>query len=188
MYCSHIYSCGTFEDHSLICFDYINNDAYKFNESNQITKALANVTDIVDGSYCKERVMEFLCNYFFPQCKNDTNIVPICQSSCNEYLMTGICADHLLNVLTTLNTSDYHNIPVDELSPNDCHPPYNVTVSDDDCIVLTSGYTYMCVCLSVCVYDVCLCLCVCSLLGKEMNMNPYQLVSHQEVINFRHAI
>ena len=132
-----MYRCEKFEDHSSICFDYINDNFRVVNQSNHITSVLANVTDVVNGSYCRERVMEFLCNYFFPQCENDTSIVPICQSSCIEYLMTGICADHLLNVLTTLNTDDYHDIPVDGY--NDCNPPYDVTVSDN-CTVLTGRY------------------------------------------------
>ena len=135
------HSCRTLEDQSSICFDYISDDIYNFNQSNQITTELTNVTDIVNGSYCRERVMDFLCNYFFPRCNNDTEVVPICQSSCSEYLVTGICAVHLHNVLTTLNTSGYHSIPMNELLYNNCYPPYNTTVSDN-CIVLTGGYTY----------------------------------------------
>ena len=129
--------CEKFEDHSSVCFDYINDNVRVVNQSSYISAALANVIDIVNGSYCRERVMELLCNYFFPRCEHDTEVVPICQSSCNEYLMTGICVDHLLNVLTTLNAS---NVPVDGLFHNNCYSPYNVTVSDN-CTVLAGTYT-----------------------------------------------
>ena len=112
---------------------------YNFNQSNQITAALANVTDTVNGIYCKDRVTEFLCSYFFPQCDNNTKIVPICEPSCNEYLLTGICVIHLSSVLNILNTSDYHIMPVDKLLDDDCSPPYNITFSDN-CNNLTSRY------------------------------------------------
>ena len=85
--------------------------------------------------------MEFLCNYFFPRCEHDTEVAPLCQSSCNEYLLTGFCAHHLLNVLSKLNTNDYNNISVDGLLQNDCYPPYDVPVSDN-CTVLTGTTTY----------------------------------------------
>ena len=57
--------CEKFEDHSSVCFDYINDNVRVVNQSSYISAALANVIDIVNGSYCRERVMEFLCNYFF---------------------------------------------------------------------------------------------------------------------------
>ena len=118
-----------------MCFTYIKNDAYNFTQSNQIITALGSVIDIVNGNYCKERVTEFLCNYFFPQCE-DANITPICEQSCNEYLITGICADYLLNVLTLLNTMDYLNVSVNGLLQNNCSPPYDITVSNN-CTRLT---------------------------------------------------
>ena len=92
---------------------------------------------MVNGSYCKERVTEFLCNYYFPQCE-DANIIPICEQSCTEYLITGICADHLLNVLTVLNTMGYLNVSVNGLLQNNvnCSPPYDITVSNN-CTALT---------------------------------------------------
>ena len=124
-----------------MCFNYTSNGIYTYNQSNQITTALANAIEIINGSYCREKVMEFLCYYFFPPCENDTSdIVPICEQSCNEHLITGICASHLLNVLTTLNSTDYVNVSVDRLIQEDCPPPHDITVSDN-CTLLTSGYT-----------------------------------------------
>ena len=111
---------------------------YTFNQSNQIITALENVIDTVNQSYCKERVAEFLCNYFFPHCE-DGYITPICEHSCNEYLITGICVNHLFNVLTTLNTMDYLNVSLNGLPQNKCSPPYSATVSNN-CTVLTSEY------------------------------------------------
>ena len=84
--------------------------------------------------------MEFLCYYFFPQCENNTNIVPICEQSCNEHLLSGICVDHLLNVLNVLNIMDYPNMSVDRLLQKDCYPPYDMTVSNN-CTTLTGECT-----------------------------------------------
>ena len=96
---------------------------------------------MVNGSYCRDRVMEFLCNYFYPQCDNYTNIVPICEISCDKHLATGICANHLHNILTILDGKNHLNVSVDRLVQNSCSPPYNATVSDD-CHLLTSEYIY----------------------------------------------
>ena len=86
--------------------------------------------------------MEFLCNYYFPHCENDTKIVPICDQSCTEHLRSGICANHVLNVLTVLNTADYPNISVDGLLQYNCSPPYNVAHTDD-CNALTGWCTWI---------------------------------------------
>ena len=115
------------------CFSYASEGVRQSNE-HEITTALANVIHTVNGSYCRERVMEFLCYYFFPQCENDTSVVPICEHSCKEYLITGICAHHLFNALTVLNT--HPNVSVNRLLQKDCSPPYDVTVSNN-CNVLT---------------------------------------------------
>ena len=136
-----LYRCRKFEDQSSTCSTYIKNDVYNFTQSNQIIATLGSVIDIVNGSYCRERVTEFLCNYFFPQCE-DTNIIPICEQSCNEYLITGICADHLLNVLTALNTMDYLNESLNGLLQNNCSFPNDTTVSNN-CTVLTSKCTVL---------------------------------------------
>ena len=145
-----ILNCGTFEDQSSICFDYLSNDdvlVHNFNQSSNITTALASVIDVVNGNYCRDKVMEFLCKYFFPQCDNDTDIIPICKQSCSEYLMTGVCANHLLNVLTLLNAEDYLNMSVDGLLHDDCSPLYNLTVSDS-CTLLKGVYIH-CNCILV---------------------------------------
>ena len=115
---------------------YIKNDVFTFAQSNQIIAALESVIDTVNGNYCEERVTEFLCNYFFPHCE-DGYITPICEHSCNEYLITGICVNHLLNVLTILNSMDYVNVSLNELLQNNCSPPYNTTFSNN-CTTLTS--------------------------------------------------
>ena len=80
--------------------------------------------------------MELLCNYFFPQCDVDNNIVPICNSSCSEYLHTGICAGHIITLLNDLNSENYSNMSVDKLLQRDCSPPYNLSISED-CVNLT---------------------------------------------------
>ena len=81
--------------------------------------------------------MEFLCEYLFPQCDSDTNIIPICEQSCNEYLVTGICANHMHNVLITFNNAtDYPNVSVNRLLQNNCSPPLDVKVSNN-CTALT---------------------------------------------------
>ena len=80
--------------------------------------------------------MELLCNYFFPQCDVDNNIVPICNSSCSEYLHTGICAGHIITLLNDLNSENYSNMSVDKLLQRDCSPRYNLSISED-CVNLT---------------------------------------------------
>ena len=134
-----ICSCKKFEDHSSICFGYVNDDVYDHNQSNQINNALANVISTVNGSYCRQRATEFLCNYYFPHCENDTNIASICNESCTEYLLTGICAADIINtidLLNELNDESYHNVSVNGY---DCSPPYNVTLSNN-CVNLTGKY------------------------------------------------
>ena len=131
-----ICSCKKFEDRSSVCFGYVNDYVYDHNQSNQINNALANVINTVNGSYCRQRATEFLCNYYFPHCENDTSIVPICNESCTEYLLAGICATDIINtidLLNELNDEGYHNVSVNEY---DCSPPYNVTLSNN-CANLT---------------------------------------------------
>ena len=86
--------------------------------------------------------MEFLCYYFFPHCENYTSIVPICELSCDIYLTTGICANHLHNVLTALDAINHLNLSVNGLLQNNCSPPYSTTVSNN-CTLLTSKYAYI---------------------------------------------
>ena len=113
---------------------------YNSNQSSQLAAAL-NATVKVIGSYCRDRSMELLCNYFFPQCMSD-NIVPICSSSCSEYLHTGICFDHIFALLIDLNnTENYPNVSVDNLLQLYCSPPYNLSISED-CVNLT-GIVYI---------------------------------------------
>ena len=131
-------SCGTFENQSSICFSYVNNDVYNHNQSNQITKALENVINIVNGSYCRERITEFLCNYYFPHCENNANITPICEQSCYEYLYTGICRSHFFNLLNALIDGNYLNISENTLLH--CSLPYNITFSNN-CTLLTGKHT-----------------------------------------------
>lgn len=127
----------------MICFNYTSNGINSFNQSNQINTLLTNViTDIVNGSYCKERIMEFLCYYLFPQCDSDNNIIPICEQFCNEYLLTGICVDYMHDVLIALNATDFPNVSVDRLLQNDCSPPHDVNVSDN-CAVLTGWHIWL---------------------------------------------
>ena len=135
-----LFSCGTFENQSSICFSYVNNDVHNRNQSNQITKALANVINIVNGSYCRERITEFLCNYYFPHCEDNANITPICEQSCSEYLLTGICANHFFNLLNALNDRNYPNVSVNRLLQYNCSPPYDITVSNN-CTLLTGKHT-----------------------------------------------
>ena len=107
---------------------------YNSNQSSHLAAAL-NATVTINGSYCRDRAMELLCNYFFPQCVNDS-IVPICSSSCLEYLNTGICVDHIISLLNDLSIGNYPNVSVDKLLQHDCSPPYNLSISED-CVNLT---------------------------------------------------
>ena len=134
-------SCGTIEKSS-ICFNYVNNDVHNYNQSSQITGALENVINIVNGSYCRERITEFLCNYYFPHCENNANITPICEQSCSEYLLTGFCVDHFFNLLNALNDSNYPNVSdsVNGLLQYECSPPYDITISNN-CTLLTGKQT-----------------------------------------------
>ena len=134
-----LYSCGRFEDQSLICSSIVNGDVYSYNQPNQISEALVNVINTVNGSYCRQRATEFLCNYYFPRCENNANIVPICDQSCSEYLRTGICASDIVNLLNKLNDESYPNISVNGLLENNCSPPYDVTLSNS-CANLTGKY------------------------------------------------
>jgi len=123
--------CTSYEDQSTKCTNYSFNDVYNFPEkSNQIATILMNVTSIVSGSFCRDRVLEFLCNYLLPPCENDLP-VPICSESCDEYLTTGICVEDLQNVLRLLMTRGYLNTTMDELIEDDCFPPLNVPASDN---------------------------------------------------------
>ena len=138
-YIMFLYSCKKFDDHSSICFGYVNSDIHDHSQSNKISNALVNVINTIDGSYCRQRATEFLCNYYFPHCKNDTNIIPICNQSCTEYLLTGICATDIndaTDLLNELNDESYHNVSVNEYN---CSPPYNVTL-DNNCANLTGEY------------------------------------------------
>lgn len=123
------------------CSNYINDGDMYYN-SNQLEHltAVLKTTDMVIGSYCRDRAMELLCNYFLPRCVNDTDIiVPICEISCSEYLSTGICFGHINTLLRALNnTENYLNVSVDQLLQSDCSPPYNLSVSKD-CIRLTGN-------------------------------------------------
>ena len=135
-------SCQPLNHQLSQCSNYINDGDvyYNSNQSSHLAAAL-NATVTVIGSYCRDRAMELLCNYFFPQCVND-NIVPICSSSCSEYLHTGICVGHMLALLNDLNnTENYPNVSVDKLlqRASDCSPSYNVSVSKD-CVNLTGKF------------------------------------------------
>ena len=132
-------SCGRFEDQSLICFSNVNVDVYNYNQPNLINEALANVINTINGSYCRQRATEFLCNYYFPHCENKTKIVSICDQSCSEYLRTGICANHIVDLVNKLNGENYPNISVNGLLKNNCSPPYDVTLSNN-CANLTGKY------------------------------------------------
>jgi len=132
-------SCGKFEDQSSICFGHVNDDVYNHNQSNQISNALANVINTVNGSYCRQRAAEFLCNYYFPHCENSINIVPICNGSCTEYLLTGICVTDIINTIDLLNEDyeSYRNVLVDELLENECSSPYDGIPLSNSCAILT---------------------------------------------------
>jgi len=116
-------SCAPFEIQSTKCTNYSFNGVHNFpDQSSQITTILMNVTSIVNGSFCRDRVLEFLCNYLLPPCENNLP-VPICSESCDEYLTTGICVEDLQNVLRLLMTEGYLNTTVDELIAVDCSLP-----------------------------------------------------------------
>ena len=120
----------------LDCANYTKGDVcYHSNQSSFIVTSLVNSISVANGSYCREKVMEFLCNYYFPPCKSDTGlVVPICTHSCMEHNTTGICAVHLHNVLMSLMTH-YPSIP--SVVDVQCSPPYGVPVSGEDCVTLT---------------------------------------------------
>ena len=122
------------------CSNYINDgDVYYNSDQSSHLAAALNATVTIVGSYCRDRAMELLCNYFFPQCVND-DIVPICSSSCSEYLYTGICFSHILTLLSEINnTGNYPNVSVDKLLQRDCSPPYNLSVSEN-CVTLTGKF------------------------------------------------
>ena len=142
--------CDQFEEQSTKCANYTFNDVYNFpDQSSQITTILMNVTSIVSGSFCRDRVLEFLCNYLFPSCENSL-LVPICNNSCSEYLTSGICVEDLQNVLTLLTTGGYLNATVDELIEDDCFLLYNVPVSNN-CNDLTCEWDLVSVCILLCV-------------------------------------
>ena len=139
----YVYSSCQPLNHQLSeCNKYIDGDVYyDTNQSDRLVAAL-NATDIVIGSYCRDRAMEFLCNYFFPPCvNNNTNniINPICSNSCSEYLVTGICVGHMNALLLELNdTEKYPNVSVNKLWQRDCSPPYNLFISEN-CVNLTGN-------------------------------------------------
>ena len=111
---------------------------YNSDQSSHLAAALNATVNATIGNYCRDRAMELLCNYFFPQCVND-NIVPICSSSCSEYLNTGICVGHIISLLNDLSIGNYPNVSVDKLLQRDCSPIYNVSVNED-CVNLTGIY------------------------------------------------
>ena len=125
-------SCQPLNHQLSQCSNYVNDgDVYYSSDQSSHLAAALNATVTVIGSYCRDRAMELLCNYFFPQCVNN-NIVPICSSS----------VGHMLALLTDLsNTENYPNVSVDKLLQRDCSPPYNLSVSED-CVTLTGKVCY----------------------------------------------
>ena len=137
--CYVISSCTSFEDQSTKCSNYTFSDVYNFpNQSSQITTILMSVTSTVSGSFCRDRVLEFLCNSLFPSCENNI-IIPICSNSCFEYLRSGICVEDLRNVLNLLIVDGYLNTSVDEMIEDDCSLPHNIPVSNN-CTNLTGEW------------------------------------------------
>ena len=92
------------------------------------------------GSSCRDRVLEFLCNYLLRPCENDLAL-PICNQSCSEYLISGICVEEMRNALSLLTNNVLFNISVEELLPINCMlPPELVRVDNSRCNKLTDEY------------------------------------------------
>ena len=72
------------------------------NQSDQFTIIVHNYTYQIDGSYCSDRVIEFLCYNYYPPC-NGSQVTPLCEQSCVDYfIVENICTKHLQNVLQTI--------------------------------------------------------------------------------------
>ena len=88
-------SCQPLNHQLSQCSNYINDgDVYYSSDQSSHLAAALNATVIVIGSYCSDRAMELLCNYFFPQCVNN-NIIPICSSSCSVFTYWNLCWSHV---------------------------------------------------------------------------------------------
>ncbi|XP_065919836.1 tyrosine-protein kinase receptor TYRO3-like isoform X4 [Dysidea avara] len=89
-------------------------------------------------SFCRDRVLEFLCNYLLPPCENNLAL-PICNKSCSEYLISGICVEHMRRALSSLTNNVFFNISVEELLQSNCIlPPELIGVNNSHCNNLTT--------------------------------------------------
>jgi len=89
-------------------------------------------------SFCRDRVLEFLCNYLLPPCENDLAL-PICNKSCYDYLISGICVEDLQNTLSLLTNNIFFNISVEELLQNNCTLP-SIPTNYSNCNALTGKF------------------------------------------------
>ena len=104
-----------------------------------LTLAFDNMTfDVTD--LCYRSVQTYICDYFFPPCDGGQPQA-ICESSCENYLHNGVCADNftdVLNYLTAINST------IVSLFNANCsaslQPLYGVETNEHSCIQLNGQY------------------------------------------------
>ena len=84
----------------------------------ELFKTLSNITN---GSYCKEMLDKFLCSVIFPPFnQSNDSIQPLCPESCQNYVNDGICAIHVEAMVDLLMRNNMINV-ADSL--NNCSSP-----------------------------------------------------------------
>lgn len=90
-------------------------------QSNAV-KLFETLSNVTNGSYCKEMLDKFLCSVIFPPFnQSDDSIQTLCPESCQNYVSDGICAIHVEGMVDLLMTHNMNNI-VNSL--NSCSSPF----------------------------------------------------------------
>ena len=89
---------------------------------------------------CYPSIRTYMCDYFFPPCDGGQPQA-ICESSCENYLHNGVCADDFTDVLSYLNTI---NSTIASLFYTNCSASlqslYGVETSELSCNQLNGWY------------------------------------------------
>ena len=103
------------EDQSLEC-NVTDNTCNYANQSELFTTTVEKYTYEIDGSYCSDRVTEFLCNHLL------CNGSQLCEQSCVDYfIVENICSKYLQDALQTIDYSaDNATMMCSQLPSNDC--------------------------------------------------------------------
>ena len=115
-------TCGhdTFENSSVNCSVYYNSSLFTQTIQSDAIMLLDTLSKVTNGSYCIEMLNRFLCYLIFPPCDQSSNIEMIDPESCENYVVTGICAIHVDTMIKVLQNNDMDEV-VDDL--RNCNSP-----------------------------------------------------------------